>query len=149
VIGDTLSRQAVWKLRVWGTLSILAIFTLGVVQANRWAPYPWAFTIMDAAWFIGLVLWDSQEYEKKMKLRSMGKVPSFAMPPFGVPFGIPPGRRVSLSGGGDLSGAITLRPDPHPAGAQVKFDTVVRIRLVKSIRLTRYERVSDPTKWVV
>ena len=65
---------------------------------------------------------------------------------FATNYGMSPGRFTSL------------RADPHPAstvedvspgGKNIKFIDTAATHFTKPARVSRYERVSDPTKWVL
>ena len=142
VIGDHLSPDTIWKIRVRVSLSVLALFTLTVIQANRWAPYSYVGLLVNISWFVGLTLFDQQEVDRRFR-RQSARIMNFALN-----YGMSPGRLMSMSGGGEL------RPDPHPPTVSVgdkdteltKAETVL---LDKPVRVSRYERIADRFKWVI
>jgi hypothetical protein len=164
VIGDHLSSETNWKIRTRVSFSVLAIFVVTVIQVNRWAPYSFVGLSITIPWFVGLTLWDHQEFERRTR-RASGQVMNFAMA-----YGMSSGRLMSLSGGGEL------RPDPHPTpvawnaesqmwvinnpetstvehisigGTDIQVVEPTMTPLGKPTRISRYERISDPLKWVI
>lgn len=143
-----MSREFNRKLRVWGFLVVFSAYLLCIAYA-RDSVYSWVGPPMILSWIGGVALYDEQERKATQRRRQMGRVSNF-----GTPAGMPLGRLTSLSGGGDL------RADPHPAGAiwdggdriyvaNTQSNTVTRIEVPKPIRVSRYERVSDPARWVI
>jgi len=155
------------KLRIWGSFFILSLYVVTVIQVNRWAPYSYIALPVTITWFVGLVLYDHQQYEWRMR-RQSARVMNFALN-----YGMSPGRLMSMSGSGEL------RPDPHPStvtpiawdaegemwvatnpeastvepttigGSSIRFSKTKTIRLAKPVRVSRYERIADPLKWVI
>lgn len=167
VIGDHLSQETTWKIRVRVSIFVLALFTLTVIQANRWAPYSYVGLLVNISWFVGLTIFDNQEHERMFR-RQSARVMNFALN-----YGMSPGRLMSLSGGGGL------RPDPHPStvtsmaysedghvwvvnnpeastvetisigGKDTQTIEKAATNLTKPLRVSRYERIADPLKWVI
>lgn len=149
MIGDHLSREAERKLKIWGHLVMVLVYVIGAIVTYK-SIYGAVSGPMFLGWVGGLSLYDSQENRRRQQLRQSARTHNFGLP-------------AGLTG--------RLRPDPHPArqipepnptpvawnpetrvwiavhnpGASV----VERIEVPKPVRVSRYERISDPAKWVI
>lgn len=164
MIGDNLSRATNRKLKLWGTIALLGSYLLCVVQARQWPFYAVICgPVMMIVW-----IWGLGAYKRP---RETGKVINF-----GNPIGFPMGR-VTLRSGGSIgfqsrpdphpAGQVgqrtvlespIVRPDPHPGGQDFQYASSVNIRfkvkkgeleLEPPVRVSRYKKVSDKTKWLI
>ena len=145
MFGDHISRQANHNIRIWGSIVLFTVY-LSCIALVKTSDYAWVGPPVFLSWIGGVSLYDHQE-RRRLQQRLLGRVSNF-----GVPAGFT----------SRLLSDDPPRPDPQPTPIAFNPETniwtvvpnpevskVERIEVPKPIRVSRYERISDPVKWVI